>query len=199
MVFKKRRQMSQRKKSLATVAGLALVMGTFGILWALGRNAPVETSIDHDSLPAGRQPAGLDQPCAGDGVQVSLDKAEGDMPFHILVPASQLANQTDLTGVWECGRQAVQMQFSSGVKITMEINTNKDPAAAWQSLADQDPSTTSVSVVRGQPASLIDPAKDSTHTIDGGVSVVDDGLLITVGGNGKIAIGDLVEVTESLS
>ena len=190
--------MGHARNRFMAAAGFILIVAVLVGARIFDRNSSTPLA-DPQSGAFARGPGNLDQPCAGMGVQVDLTKAESDEPYHILVPNTDLAEDSNMTSAWECNGDVVQMFFSSGVKITEEQNVIKDPEAAWQNLAEQDPTTTSVAVVRGQSASLIDPAKDPTGTIAGGVSVVDDGLLLTVGGNGKLSIDDLVKVTESLN
>jgi len=146
-----------------------------------------------------RGPFVSDEPCSGEGTKVSVDQAKADESFPVLFPNTALADSNNLDGVWECPGAIVQMWFASGVHLSLQESAMKDPSDVWKRLAEQDPSTTSVGTVRGQPASLIDPAKDPTRSIGGAVVVVDDGVQITVTGNGKQALDDLIAVTESLS
>jgi hypothetical protein len=142
----------------------------------------------------------MGEPCWGLGTKVNIDQAREDMASQVLVSHSDLANEAYLSGIWECPGGVAWLTYSSGVSVTTTKNAFKDPASVWKNLAEQDPSFTFVGVVRGQPASLVDPAKAPADSdVAGGVEVVDDGLLITVTGNGEIALDDLVEVTESLS
>jgi len=85
-----------------------------------------------------------------------------------------------------------------GVIIYMDVNTIVDPAAAWAALAYQDPYDTSVGMVAGHSAALIDPANDPTGTANGSVSLVEDGTWIVVEGNGQIPISDLEAIAASL-
>ena len=91
------------------------------------------------------------------------------------------------------------MQFSSGINIYLDVNTISDPAAAWAALAAADSFDTSVGTVRGQPAALIDPAKDSTGFGNGSVTLVDGSTWIVVEGDGTIPISSLESVAESLT
>ena len=184
------------RRSLGLGVGFVTAFLVLGIVFMLDRSS--HSGPDDGSLSGGRTPYGTQLPCAGDGKQVSLADAQAEEAFHILFPTDVLANEDNLQAVWVCPADVVQLQFSSGVKITLQNNLAKDPAEAWKNLAEQDPTTTSIGIVRGQPASLIDPEKDPTHSIDGGVTVVDGGLQINVSGNGKLALDDLLQVTESL-
>jgi hypothetical protein len=182
-----------RRKSFL---GAGLLFGLI-LLLALSIADRAESPRVGDS--GGRMPANLDAPCAGDGTAVTLSKAASEVDFSILVPARDAVGDSDMTGIWVCAGGVVQMRFTSGMQISEEPNTIRDPKAAWEGLAKQDPATTSVGTVRGQPASLVDPAKAEEGAVRGGVDVVDRGLHITVTGDGTIPLADMIAVTESLA
>jgi hypothetical protein len=117
------------------------------------------------------------------------------MPFPIELPNDPLANDATVSEVVQCGPTQVAFVYVSGVVVDLSRNTLEDPEAVWQKMADLYPEF-STGVVRGLPASLVDP--DKANGAEGGVDLVENGLRLTVSGNGTIPLDDLVRVTESV-
>ena len=117
------------------------------------------------------------------------------MPFTIELPDDPLANDATVKEVYECGPAHVAFVYESGVVVCLSENTLSDPEAVWQKMADLYPEF-STGVVRGIPASLVDPTKATGA--EGGVDLVENGIRLTVSGNGKIPLDDLVRVAESI-
>lgn len=111
------------------------------------------------------------------------------------MPNDPIASQADLVQVWKCSDVQAALEFSSGVVVYLSANTLDDPAAVWDAMAAAYPEF-SVGKVRGVPAGLSDPTKASGA--EGGVDLVENGVRITVSGNGKIPLFDLIAVAESL-
>lgn len=116
-----------------------------------------------------------------------------------MVPHDSLASASNLTNVWRCPGEEVELDFSTGIKVLEDVNSISSPKAAWEALASQDPDYTSVGTVRGQPAALIDPARDPAGTALGSVTLVDGGVWMVVVGNGKLFLADLERVANSLT
>lgn len=93
-----------------------------------------------------------------------------------------------------CASDQVEIDYASGVLVTLGTSHLSDPVSEWKGLAEQYPEF-SVGTVRGVPASLADPEQGAL----GGVDLVESGVRVTVTGNGEIALADLVSVAESLS
>jgi hypothetical protein len=102
-----------------------------------------------------------------------------------------------MSAVWDCGGDHVALEYSSGVVVYLSVNSLKSPKETWARMAALYPEF-SVGVVRGQAASLADPEKDETGTAEGGTDLIENGIRITVSGNGEIPLEDLIAVTESL-
>ena len=142
----------------------------------------------------------LGQPCSVSGDRTSLDAAAAGTGYQLLAPHDPIADTASpdsLIGVWRCAGDGVEMAFASGITVVQEANTITDPATAWQRLAREDSADTSVGTVQGQPAALIDPAKSTGNAL-GSVTVVIDGTIVWVIGDGHIPISDLMRVAESL-
>ena len=131
-------------------------------------------------------------PCPGN--RTTLDRARAAMPFPLELPKDALANDATVTQVIQCGATQVAVVYASGIVVYLSQNTLTDPEAVWQKMADLYPEF-STGVVRGVPASLVDPSK--ANGAEGGVDLVDNGLRLTVSGNGTIPLDDLIRVTES--
>jgi hypothetical protein len=131
-----------------------------------------------------------------EGQPSSLDAVEGMMPFPLAFPDAAIANDAALKAVWKCNTTQAALEYDSGVVVYESVNTLGDPEAVWKRMADEYPEF-SVGVVNGVPASLADPTI-GIGTI-GGVDMVVNGVRVTVSGNGKIALSDLVDVAESIS
>ena len=129
----------------------------------------------------------------GNGKRIALEEAE--LAYVPLVPDDALANSSTSIGAWQCdGSTQTEQYFSSGVRIFEDENTIKDPEGAWQTMAKDSPSDTSVGEVLGQSAAVISP-----HDIArGSVSVVLGDVWIVVEGNGRASAVELLRVAESL-
>ncbi len=139
-----------------------------------------------------------DAPCQGRGDESTLAEAEAaSLPYQIFVPQDALADTTSMT-LWRCPGTGIEMRFTSGIKILLDQNGIKDPAAAWKTLAAHDAVDTSVDTVLGQPAAVIDPAKSPGGQALGSVTFVDNNTWIVVVGTGKIPVDSLLRVANSL-
>jgi hypothetical protein len=144
-----------------------------------------DSSIDRSTVPEGTSCIG--QPS-------SLVDAAATMPFPILLAQTELATAATVTDVLICAADQVEIDYASGVIVTLGTNHLRDPESEWESLAEQYPEFT-VGTVRGVSASLADPDKGAI----GGVDLVEEGVRITVTGDGEIPLEDLISVAESLA
>jgi hypothetical protein len=140
----------------------------------------------------------LDFPTPCVGSESTMSSAESRVPFTLLEPHSDLASEANMSAVWSCAGDSVAMEYASGVAIYMMPNEFKDAEAVFQRMAALYPEF-AVGKVRGHVASLIDPAKSTNGTASGGVDFIENGVRITVLGNGSIPLLHLVDVAESLS
>lgn len=138
----------------------------------------------------------MGSPCGGR--PSTLPQLTSASPFKVLTPHDPMANDANLSNVWDCPGEAVQLDFSSGISVFLEINTLAHREADWAAMAAQDPDDTSVGIVRGEAAEVIDAEKDVSQTADGGVVLVENGVFIAVTGNGNIPLDNLRSVAESL-
>ncbi len=132
--------------------------------------------------------------------ETTIEAASASAGYHLLAPHDALADAASagsILGIWSCGGGEFEMRFKSGITLLQEANSISDPAKAWEGLAKQDPGDTSVGIVQGQPAALIDPAT-STGGALGSVTVVIGRTIVWVEGDGQISISDLVRVADSL-
>jgi hypothetical protein len=135
-----------------------------------------------------------DSPC---GPPVSLAEAAEEQPFDIYMPEHSLASESNLAAISSCPQyDKVVMTFESGVILLMEREEKPDHTL-WARIAADHPITV-VEEIRGVPAAVTDPAKDPSGATPGGIDLFEAGLLISVAGNGRIAISDLKAVAESL-
>jgi hypothetical protein len=170
---------------IAVGVALALAIAGFSAI-AIGRSKDPSRAVTYPDPIVG---------VCGD-TPWTLTQAADSMPFAILLPDDSLANDASLAHVWRCSDIQVAFEYSSGVVVYLSTNTLKDPAAVWERMAAEYPEF-SVGTVRGTMASLSDPTKGN-GTAPGGVDLVEGNLRITVSGNGKIPLSDLVAVTETL-
>ncbi len=129
---------------------------------------------------------------------MTLDRARAEVPYDILQPHDALANPDNLKAVWKCPAKAVRLEYESGVDVVIDVNTIRDPEASWKRPAQDDPNVYSTGMVRGVLPNLIDPAGDPTGEALGGVTLVENALYVSVGGNGSIPLDRLIQITESL-
>ncbi len=169
-----------------------------GVVLALAIAGISAMVIDRSKNPSLPRAEAFPNPVVGvcGGMPSTLPYAAVSMPFAILLPDHPLANDANLLQVWKCSDIQVAFEYSSGVIVYLSTDTLKDPAAVWERMAAEYPEF-SVGTARGTMASLSDPTRGN-GTTPGGVDLVQDGLRITVSGNGKIPLSDLVAVTESL-
>jgi hypothetical protein len=152
-------------------------------------NATVDRSPNINSLD-------FPTPCIGS--RTTIAEAESWTSYSLLAPHDELANETNVTGVWICRAQEVAVEYTSGVTLYMGPNTLRDAEAVFRRMAQLYPEF-SVGKVRGHAANLIDPAKSTNGTAKGGVDFIEDGIRVTVLGNGSIQLPQLVDVADSLS
>jgi hypothetical protein len=172
-----------------TVAGFA---GATTVLLAVVALRGITSS--HGPLEeAGRQPGPIVDVCSGVGT--TLSEAESEMPFAVELPHDPLASADSLKQVWQCSETQVAFEYESGVVLYLSEDTLSDPAAVWQKMAEEYPEF-STGIVRGVPASLAEPSKE--EGAEGGVDLVEDGVRMTVSGNGVVPLADLVRVAESI-
>ncbi len=192
-----------RRGRAISVAGAALLVGATLLYFVTGRG---ETSLATNPRGAlgdsSSSSSGLlltsDAPCQGRGDESTLAEAEAaSLPYQIFVPQDALADTTSMT-LWRCPGTGIEMRFTSGIKILLDQNGIKDPAAAWKTLAAHDAVDTSVDTVLGQPAAVIDPAKSPGGQALGSVTFVDNNTWIVVVGTGKIPVDSLLRVANSL-
>ncbi len=112
------------------------------------------------------------------------------------LPRDQLASDSTLSQVWQCSEVQYGFEYRSGVIVYLSPNTFEDPDSVWKQMAE-DYDEFSVGSVDGIPASLVDPAK--APGAEGGVDFVRGNTRITVSGNGKISLADLLQVAGSVS
>ncbi|HET7870527.1 MAG TPA: hypothetical protein VFM85_09460 [Actinomycetota bacterium] len=93
-------------------------------------------------------------------------------------------------------RLRAALEYDSGVVVYESVNTLRDPESVWKRMAEEYWEF-SVGVVNGVPAGLADPAI-GIGTI-GGVDMVVNGIRVTVSGNGRIPLSDLIDVAKSIS
>lgn len=129
----------------------------------------------------------------------SLTDVERAAPFTLLMPNSPYANSANLSAAWNCSAGWYILQFSSGVSLTMEVNTIVNPAASWRSFVASDSDEASLATVHGQPAVVIDPAADPSGFATGGVTWVQNGIWISVGGNHRLTPSQLLSTADSLT
>lgn len=134
-------------------------------------------------------------PCNGE--EITGDQLAEAVSFEPYRPHDQLANSSNETAIWDCPEDGAIIEYRSGVSFYMGVNTQRDPEAAYATLAAKYPEEMEVGTARGKPA-LIASIYERTGAV-GGVSVVEDnGVRLIVNGNGSIQISDLERVMESL-
>jgi hypothetical protein len=168
--------------SIGVSVGIVAALVVVGIVLLAREDPPIRSRA---TLPE-------DTSCLGE--PTTLDEITLTMPFPIFLAHTPLANPANIEHVLICGVEQVEIGYSSGALVTLGVNHLDDPQAEWASLAEIYPEF-STGTVRGVPASLADPDKGAL----GGVDLVEDGVRITVTGNGEIPLPSLVEVAESLS
>lgn len=124
-----------------------------------------------------------------------LAEAKNAVSFQILTPSHALANTSNIIATYVCLDEVI-IYFESGIREFME-DQGEGAAPPWDMLAAQDPAVT-VGSIRGKEAALIDPTKDPSGSALGGVEFVEEGILISIVGDGKIALDELIAVAESL-
>jgi hypothetical protein len=132
-----------------------------------------------------------DLSCIGD--ETTLRDAAQTVEFPIFLAHSPFASTESIERVLMCSSDQVEVDYESGVLVTIGVNHFEDPVMEWKTLAEDYPEF-STGTVRSVPASLADPEKGAI----GGVDLVGGDVRITVTGNGSIPLNDLIEVAESL-
>ncbi len=151
----------------------------------------IATRDSAEPFPGSRGPYPAQAGCGGSSI--TLPAAATSMPFTLQLPHSALTNEGNISRVLLCASDQVEIDFTTGVILTLGTNHLADPEADWASLAKEYPEF-STGTVNGVSASLADPVKGAL----GGVDLVENGVRVTVSGNGSIPLADLVSVIESI-
>ena len=119
--------------------------------------------------------------------------------FPVVVPNHELANADNILAVNWCPDREVFIDFASGVRLLIEVQdfVAESEADYWARAAAQD-SVVRTGVVRGHPAAMADPSENPMVETKGGVGFFENGTLIALTGNGRLALTDLIAVAESL-
>jgi len=135
-------------------------------------------------------------PCIGQD-QVTVNQAAADQTFTVMIPTTDLANSSLLSDVCAAEGGGVAMIYSSGIEFRQSSNDLRDPVETWNAIVDAYPGAGyELTTIHGLPAIQVAPGGNQPSL--GGVSWVEDGVKYEIGGNGKIALADLLAVTDSL-
>jgi hypothetical protein len=159
---------------------------------ALGVILYIANTRSQEPLAGGRIPIPVRTAC---GPTTTLQEAASTVDFQLLAAQSDLANNSNVDRVELCESGAIAIWYESGVAVFQEHSTLANPEAEWDQLA-KDYDEFSVGTVRGLPASLAEPGIVGS---EGGVDLVENGIRITISGDGKIPLEDLITITGSLS
>jgi hypothetical protein len=187
----------QSRRWVATLLGLVAGTLTLGAFW-FGASAESQGSAASETPKAALQtgPHGATGPCGGlDGQPITVDDLTSAVSFRAFVPNDSLASPASVTSVVVCPNGDVEMEFNSGVGILERSNTIQDPKSAWTAMAADSPADTSVGLVLGEPAAMIDPQKFGAL---GSVTFVTEGTYIVVVGSGEQTLSQIASVAESL-
>lgn len=132
------------------------------------------------------------------GERVTLATALSDAPFDLSLPDGTAASKGSLNAIWDCPGSNTLLEFSTGLTLNVSPNSIADPPWAWRHLAESDPKVFSVGEVNGVTASLIQPNADPDRFAEGGVTFVVKGIYVSVGGDGRIPLDDLVTAAKEL-
>jgi len=180
-------------------AGALVVLAALAGMVAVARAPGDGRSVGHVDVPF------IPPHCGGD--EVGFAAAFASTPYTLVLPEGGPVAVSELRAVYDCTATARRLEFRSGVHVGLDVNTIVDPGAAWERLvateegsarAEGHPNIYSVGTVQGVPALLIDPEADPNDDANGGVTFVKDGIYVSVGGDGKIPLSDLVKAAEAL-
>jgi hypothetical protein len=185
-------------RTRAVAAGLVvLAFAAAYFLWSQSRAA--DRGEHGDGAGASGNADEVQAPPHCGGEQESLSAAFADASYTVELPSQTAARSSALQGAWDCPGSATLLEFSSGLTLAVDINTIADPSAAWKTLAESSPRIYSVGEINGVAASFIDPDGDPNDDAKGGVTFVIDGIYVSVGGNGRIPLRDLVAAAEQVT
>lgn len=129
------------------------------------------------------------------GSETTLELALGQLQ-GVQLPSAPLANDGQLTQVWDCGAEEFASEYETGVNVYIGPSDFKDPVARWQEIAKSDPAVHGTRQVQGTTALVADPKVPGA--IDGVEFAIGDRTIV-VNGNGEIALADLLTVAESMA
>lgn len=146
-------------------------------------------------------------PCL-DSAPISTGRltARSASPKTGLMPETAVANVTNIAGAWSCGSVTTMVRFESGVEVYQEPGWEGvlDPAAKWQNMID----TANIifpgmggytETVRGTTAMVQPPDRPGAEGLmPGRVSLIEDGVYISVSGTREVPVSTLIEIANSL-
>ena len=187
--------MTDRSRLRALRVALAISVALVG--------AALLNTVGHQrSESAGSRLQALTQPwgtCgAGDGKRVDVNQAATSMPYPLIFPHSASATKATITRQSACSSTELVTTYASGVRLISDVSRMANPAESWAAAATDD-AEASAGEVNGQPALLIDPAKDPSHTARGSISFVRKGVLIVLEGDGSQSLEELRSIAATIS
>jgi hypothetical protein len=173
-----------------------VVAGIVVLLLALAAAAFVSWRASKSNL--GGSPDGPQAPPHCGGEQVTLISALASAPYDLSLPDGTAANKDFLEATWDCPGTTTLLEFTTGLTLNLDVNAIADPPWAWKHLTENHPKVFSVGEINGVTASFIQPSSDPDGFAEGGVIFVVDGIYVSVGGDGKIPLDDLVAAAKEL-
>jgi hypothetical protein len=143
------------------------------------------------------------------GQKVSLEEAEGQVPFHLYRPDDSLASDRSIRAVFventvdDEGNPVVRaaIDYQTGVLLTLAMAPSTvvaDPLAFWTTKTSQNDGR-SVATVLGGPALVIQRNVNEAGN-PAAVSMVIDGVLVTLYGQyGPIEATALIDAADTIS
>jgi hypothetical protein len=112
-----------------------------------------------------------------------------------MVATDPLANNRVLRSVWICGGQDPVFVYTTGVHVSFEATRATDPGRWAQAIAADDHAD--VRTIRGIPGVVNEP-RVSGDGSEGGLEVIDHGVMISVTGNHHLGGTRLIAIANSI-
>jgi hypothetical protein len=154
----------RRRRSRKILAAQVLLLG--GVAAVIAYAAAQQLGPSSKSRSAGS--LGIERSPIGGGTQVTLQEAQADVSYLLVMPNSTAADASNVSEVWaEPEYQEIGIVFDSGSgRIVLDLYpyTLTDPKGAYQDEIDLGVAKSTLTNVNGIPAIVTEPGSDVPGT-----------------------------------
>jgi hypothetical protein len=124
----------------------------------------------------------------------TLAAAEQEAGYAPLVSSDPAADANHISTICSPGGDQVTIRFASGVGVMTYPNSIPNPPRSWQRYVEDNPGEGDTAEVLGETALRLSPGPGAK----GSITLVHEGLYVSVVGNGQLDLDQLTQIADSL-